>query len=443
MTQTGVAFSADIQNDEGFFSLGDVNMGGNPFLEIFADGYYFNEVTGEISNDRLALFALANTQTSDININILSHLERPRAKTLYAAPAAIVSLNPDGSLSNEEVRSAHSDSDIFEAAKSQAQQEVLAVFAIDATTLGLDDSEGFNISGTGEGDQILTAVSVILQAYRSVGEMTELLASLSDDLAPDGTLDSASVKNELSAGVSFVNTDEVTNNLIARFDTLDESNASGFVPYIENFLERGSADGGGPVFPQYGPVRIAIINGEEIYGDAWNVLSEELSCVNRNSAFYAEVPEGFSLKVQLTVTSGWVSWRVGTQGTGWDPAGGDSQPLVVEEPNTPLASMSNVGATQSFVTDLATSEPNSDITFEGRGTVEIAYFANGLEGAYLTRTLEIDNCERPIEVPTDNPEEPTTMAMICDYVDATVTVSCTQPDNPPQPELDIPMPPQP
>lgn len=35
LTQTGDSFSADIQNDDGFFTLGDVDLDGNSFLEIW------------------------------------------------------------------------------------------------------------------------------------------------------------------------------------------------------------------------------------------------------------------------------------------------------------------------------------------------------------------------------------------------------------------------
>jgi|GEM_PF-3225849 len=422
LTQTGVSFSAVIQDDDGYFSLGDVDLGGNPFLEIFADGYYFNEITSEISSDRLALFALADTSTSDININVLSHLERPRIKHLYANPEQITALNPDGSASADDIQAASSISEIFDAARSQAQEEVLAVFEIDASALELEGSESFDIEGTSTGDQILTAVSVILQSYRSVGEMTELLANLSDDLAADGVVDSQELLDDLYTAATFVNTDTVVENLVDRFDTLDEESASGWVPYLESFLANtpGTLDGG-PVLPETSPVVYARINGETLSSDQPNVLREDATCIASGSfGLAAEVPDGFSLMVTLTVTEGYVGWTTDTDESGWDPIG-DRVYLFAEPEQLPEASSNNVGATQAFVTDLASDTHEGEIDFTGRGTVEIAYYANDLSGAYLTKSVTIIACDEIVHV--DSPSDPPVEASICDYSDSSATCS--------------------
>ena len=439
LTQTGDSFSADIQNNDGFFSLGNVDLDGNPFLEIFADGYYYNEVTNEISNDRLALFTLADTGSSDININVLSHLERPRTRHLYENPEQIDALNPDGTLTGDDVTSQYTVSEIFEGAKVQAQTEVLAAFEVDASSLELDVSESFNIANSSTGDQILTAVSVILQAYRSVGEMTELLANLSSDLEEDGTLDSQELLNELFTGVTFVNTETVTDNLIDRFDTLDETNASGWVPYVETFLATTAGElDGGPVLPELSPVTYANTGEGKLYSDQPNVLAEDVTCIADSGyfGFAAEVPDAFSLKVTLTVTDGYVGWHARGDESGWDESGGDV--FIIPDPmEVPEGTKNNVGETQSFVTDLASDAHELEFRLSGLGTVEVAYFANGLSGAYLTKTITVMSCDETVvvEIETGDPENPmeTMEVGLCDYSDSEATC-----DNPTE-RLDTPV----
>jgi hypothetical protein len=431
LTQTGVSFSADIQNDDGYFTLGDVDLGGNPFLEIFADGYYYNEVTDEISNDRLSLFTLADTSSSDININVLSHLERPRTRYLYTNPEEITALNPEGELTGEDVRAAFGDAEIFDAAKLQAQGEVLAAFEVDASSLELGVSESFDIASGSTGDQILTAVSVILQSYRSVGEMTELLANLSEDLVEDGVVDDQDLLNALYTGIYFVNTEDVTENLLGRFDSLDEESASAWVAYVEEFL--ANTDGvldGGPEIPDASPVIYAFVDSERLYSDQPNVLRPDATCIADSGyfGFAADVPDGFSLMVTVTVTDGLVSWHARGDESGWDAIGGDVH-ITPDPTEVPTASSNNVGASQSFVTDLASDEHALEFRFSGLGTVEMAYYANGLSGAYFTKTVTVMSCSDTfnLEIEPENPEDsPETIEVsVCDYSDS--SASCDDP----------------
>lgn len=77
------------------------------------------------------------------------------------------------------------------------------------------------------------------------------------------------------------------------------------------------------------------------------------------------------------------------------------------------------------MTDLASEVHELEIQFSGQGTVEMAYFANGLSSAYFTKTLTVVNCDEtfPITIEPDNPEdEPTHIdATLCEYSDSTAT----------------------
>lgn len=101
MGQTGKMFDTQITNNEGCFELNNVELS-SPYVELKATGFYFNEVSGKTSNAQITLNAIADLQdAATLNVNILSHLEKPRITYLM-------------SLGND-----------FASAKTQAQKEVL------------------------------------------------------------------------------------------------------------------------------------------------------------------------------------------------------------------------------------------------------------------------------------------------------------------------------
>ncbi|MCA9565977.1 MAG: hypothetical protein KC561_20915, partial [Myxococcales bacterium] len=218
--------------------------------------------------------------------------------------------------------------------------------------------------------------------------------------------------------------------LIDRFDTLDEENADGYVAYVENFLDNTSGVlDGGPTIPEESPVAYANINSETLYADQPNALRESATCIGDGFfGFSADVPDGFSLKIVLTVTDGYVSWHVRGGETGWDEVGNDVH-LEPESQEPPDGSSNNVGATQTFVTDLASDSHVDEIMFSGLGTVEMAFYANGLSGAYMTKTITVVACERTanVEVEAENPEDPPTNTeySVCDFADSEAT--CDEP----------------
>ncbi|MBU6352372.1 MAG: SUMF1/EgtB/PvdO family nonheme iron enzyme, partial [Chloroflexi bacterium] len=143
-----------------------------------------------------------------VNINLLTHLERPRVFALI-----------DSGLS-------------FSAAKAQAQGEVLSAFNIAASAIG--SSESLDISQPGAGNAILLAISVILQANRSEAQLTELLSTLSSDLRTDGVLDSAATRQKLIDGMEYVKPRRVAirANILARYASLG---APATVPNFEAY----------------------------------------------------------------------------------------------------------------------------------------------------------------------------------------------------------------
>ena len=71
MQSLGVIYNTIISNNEGSFSFGS-NEFASPYAELVADGYFFNEVKGELSSGVLRLRSVVNLKSgSKINVNIL------------------------------------------------------------------------------------------------------------------------------------------------------------------------------------------------------------------------------------------------------------------------------------------------------------------------------------------------------------------------------------
>ncbi|HIB94435.1 MAG TPA: hypothetical protein EYO60_09115, partial [Candidatus Lambdaproteobacteria bacterium] len=149
-------------------------------VELSADGYYFNEVSGSLSASPLTLSALSDlTDSSSVNVNLMTHLEKKRVEYL---------------MDNSKMT--------FAAAKTQAQTEILKIFNIENVTLG--NSETLDISKSGDGNAVLLAISALLQSNKSEAELTELLSVINTDIRTDGTLDGSNTKQTLVTAMEYL-----------------------------------------------------------------------------------------------------------------------------------------------------------------------------------------------------------------------------------------------
>lgn len=161
LDETGESFTSTITDNEGTFTFGSKLLK-SPYIKLSASGYYFNEVTGELSKGTLALNAVANLQNAaDVNLNILSHLKYQRVMDLVAK-----------------------DGKSFKEANNQAQEEVLKTFGLEK--YAKTDVNHFSItSGTDEAAALIAVSSLILY-NRSEAQITEYLSQLSEEFAEDG-----------------------------------------------------------------------------------------------------------------------------------------------------------------------------------------------------------------------------------------------------------------
>jgi hypothetical protein len=211
LSQTGKTFNTQITNNRGLFEINDVALS-SQFVEFLASGYYFNEITGNISPSLLSLYALSDiTDISTVNVNILTHLEKSRVEYLIGKGMD------------------------FSEAKDTAQKEVLKIFGF--SDQDIDDSEMLDISADNEGNAILLAISVILQGNRPTGDLTELLANISNDIKQDGKVNDANIIAQLRSSSEILDLPEIRVKLGQRYQDIGiNATIPGFENYITDFL---------------------------------------------------------------------------------------------------------------------------------------------------------------------------------------------------------------
>lgn len=261
LVQTGHTFFSQITNDKGSFEV-DLELESD-FVMLRADGFYFNEVSGNTSTSQITLYALSDvTDSSTINVNILSHLEKPRVEFLI------------------------SEGMTFAEAKKQAQSEVLSVFNIENEDIR--SSELLDISQAGDDNAALLATSIILQGFRTEGELSELLSNISLDLKADGILDDSKLGTKLINHARLNLNSETRSNIEARYTELGEEFEIGdFEKYVSSFVENTSFEFDNFItYPTEGK-----------YGA--NLLSDETVNYEYNGeySFAAFLPIGTSLKI--------------------------------------------------------------------------------------------------------------------------------------------------
>ncbi len=211
LSPTGSIYNVQITDNKGSFQLDKLSLSSN-YVNLKADGFYFNEVTGRQSFAQITLNALCNvTNSATININILTHLEKSRVEYL--------------------IKSGKSYTD----AKKQSRVEILNIFNIKKTEI--KSFENLNIAENGDDNGILLAISSIIQGFRTEAELTELLSNMSNDIKDDGILDSKIVGSELINHTIILDTNAIKNNLAKRYADLGINvNIPSFGKHISTFI---------------------------------------------------------------------------------------------------------------------------------------------------------------------------------------------------------------
>ena len=234
LDETGESFTSTITDNEGTFTFGSKLLK-SPYIKLSASGYYFNEVTGELSKGTLALNAVANLQNAaDVNLNILSHLKYQRVMDLVAK-----------------------DGKSFKEANNQAQEEVLKTFGLEK--YAKTDVNHFSItSGTDEAAALIAVSSLILY-NRSEAQITEYLSQLSEEFAEDGNF-SETTKLQIRKDMFSLESKlpQIAENIKKRYQEMGKEVAVKNLIYFFDWDGDGTA--GNEIAPENHPVSLETNN---------------------------------------------------------------------------------------------------------------------------------------------------------------------------------------
>ncbi len=182
--QTGKAFTTTITSDDGSFSLSNLEMESDWAL-LSGNGFYYNEVIGQLSSSQITLQALADlSDAQTVNVNVLTHITKSRIETLVR------------------------EGKRFADAKRKAESEFQDFLGV--TEHFNQGFEQMSIVSEGDFNAMLLAFSVILQrpSFDIVvmptlpAELTWLMTSLSTDFADNGVVNNQALVDTLLYNIS-------------------------------------------------------------------------------------------------------------------------------------------------------------------------------------------------------------------------------------------------
>lgn len=168
LTPSGTVYKDEISSNKGDFVIPKVSLA-YPYAKLEVRGLYRNEVTGEWSTDSMTLRVLTDfsEERTDVNINLLTHLEYDRA--LY--------------LVQEKGYSVY-------AAKKQAAQEIMTAFEFATAVTYSENFAIFQNEGvsatTSAGNATLLAISALVMGNRSDAEIQNTIDKFIADIKTDG-----------------------------------------------------------------------------------------------------------------------------------------------------------------------------------------------------------------------------------------------------------------
>ncbi|WP_370795007.1 hypothetical protein [Bacteroides stercorirosoris] len=195
MQASGETYISTIQDNTGNFTFGS-KLFDAPFAELTASGYFFNEVSGNLSIGTLNLRGIVDlSDKSTINVNILTHLKYQRVLNLVT------------------------QGNKFKDANEQAQKELFTAFGL--SEYAGTDASLFSITGGNNEAAALIAVSSLLLVDRSEAGLTEYLAKLCREFGENGGFSQATKKqikedrDKLAAQLS-----NIQSNIVNRYKDL-------------------------------------------------------------------------------------------------------------------------------------------------------------------------------------------------------------------------------
>ena len=174
LLQTGKGFKAQTKDDLGSFRFETAMSLESQFVELETTGYFYNEWKGGLSASQITLNALSDVGSRNaVNVNLITHLEMDRVKRLVGKGNS------------------------FDAAKRQAERELLACFAI---TDEISLPEAISITDNNKNSAILLAISTVMLYDKDEAQFTEFISKFSVDFADNGQIDNSLIRQTIADG---------------------------------------------------------------------------------------------------------------------------------------------------------------------------------------------------------------------------------------------------
>lgn len=194
LNQTGKSYNATIEDNFGNYTLQAAGLE-NSIFRVVGDGFYWNEVLNENSDSRITLTGVCKIDSNElVNVNVLTHLERPRFEYLYSQKGYS-----------------------FDSAKREAVSDVLGVFGFKNT--GITRAEKVGVAGIGNDSKILLAISTLIQGFRTESEVTQLFNNIAEDIKTDGILSDSTIGNDIATHLYYMDTATMLSNFKTRYTT--------------------------------------------------------------------------------------------------------------------------------------------------------------------------------------------------------------------------------
>lgn len=256
LAPNGKSYSYETKDDRGTFFPSSKFT--SPYLETTAQGYYFNEVTGN-SDQWVALRGLSDLSVGAdraVNVNLLSDATTERIRTLVTGKPAMA----------------------FKAARVKAQRELLDALGIangadllSGTASAPANFMELDLSQSRPADQALAAISGLVahvgNQRNNAGGVTAFLSEMGADLGDDGLLNNSiklgrSVTEQLQQAALVVNFGEVATNLNKVYGKTLYRKAD-LTPWVD------SSGGRDQVIDKYKYAAEGVAAGKESLSPAW------------------------------------------------------------------------------------------------------------------------------------------------------------------------------
>jgi hypothetical protein len=199
LNPTGKVYNSQTSDDLGNFAVSS-KIGTN-LVELVADGFYMDELTGQLASSRIQLRAVADLSVDTTpTVNILTSLQSQRLKKLITQGSS------------------------YSAAYVQSQNEVLTAFGIDPTKINaLSTLYAMQINGSSDADSVLLATSTILSKMATnaavansttqPAELSNYISTIAAQIANTGTITNTAIITARNLAASQINLVAVRTNV--------------------------------------------------------------------------------------------------------------------------------------------------------------------------------------------------------------------------------------